>query len=419
MGRVKNTSIVMVKSRDFKILGTRPLAVAGIRLAATSADLRYHNRDDVALIELCEGTIAAGMFTRNRFKAAPVIVSQEHLAKCSPRYLLINAGIANAGVGSQGIADAKYCCRALGRLGSVQVESVLPFSTGVIGQPLPSKKIEAVLPDLLSSLSDNHWLDVAAAMMTTDTMPKSEGVRRVYGRIDSPVTITGIAKGAGMICPNMATMLAFVATDMELSVAEAQKLLSEACEISFHSITIDGDTSTNDACMLLATGSSGVQFSSLNDLERVAFSETLAQLMQGLAKSIVRDAEGASRFVTIKVECAPDISTARSVAMTVAHSPLVKTALFSGDPNWGRVLAAIGRAPCDIDIDKVDFYFDNSRVVAGGEIDSNYDEAQGVTALAGSDVLIRIVLGMGDALAQVWTSDLTTDYVKINANYRS
>ncbi len=413
----------MAKPPDRDALGTPPLPVAGVRLAAAAAGLRYRGRDDVALIELCEGTVAAGVFTRNRFKAAPVVVAQEHLSRRQPRYLLINAGVANAGVGAQGIGDAKQCCGALARLGDVPVEAVLPFSTGVIGRRLPTDPLEAALPGLLSALSDDAWTDAAHAMMTTDTRPKSEGVSCLQAHAAAPVTITGIAKGAGMIRPDMATMLAFVASDIGLDAATAQRLLAETCATSFNAITVDGDTSTNDACVLLATGRSGVRFSALDDDGRAAFTAALAQVMQGLAQSIVRDAEGASRFVTIEVESAPDAEAARVVAMTVAHSPLVKTALSAGDPNWGRVLAAIGRAPVAGQIENVDFYFgagaDEVQVVAKGAAAPDYTEARGAAALAGTDVFIRIVLGTGTASARVWTSDLTADYVRINADYRS
>ena len=402
-----------------KQLGTPPLSVAGVRLAAAAAELRYSGRDDVVLIELCEGATAAAMFTRNRFVAAPVIVAREHLACRPPRYLLINAGVANAGIGAQGVADAKHCCAALADRAGTPAEAVLPFSTGVIGEPLPTGKLEAVLPQLLSALSDNAWEDAARAMMTTDTVPKTEGTTCECTPGGPPVTITGIAKGAGMICPDMATMLAFVATDIELDTVAARRLLAATCEASFHAITVDGDTSTNDACVLAATGRSGVRFSELDAGGREVFSAALGKVTQGLAQSIVRDAEGASRFVTIEVEGASDTTAARAVAMTVAHSPLVKTALSAGDPNWGRVLAAIGRAPVGVDASKVDFYFGGSRVVAGGKVDPDYEEAQGTAAFAGRDVLIRIVLGLGKASARVWTSDLTADYVRINADYRS
>ena len=426
----------MARPPDGRILGTPPLPVAGVRLATAAAGLRYTSRDDVALVELCEGGVAAGLFTRNRFKAAPVVVAREHLSKRSPRYLLVNAGVANAGVGARGIADAKRCCRALAALGGAPFEAVLPFSTGVIGQRLPVDQLEAVMPGLLSALSGPHaagkaaWEDAARAIMTTDTRPKSEGISRVCGSAGSsaagrgvPVTVTGIAKGAGMICPDMATMLAFIATDVELTAPEARSLLAEACGVSFNAITVDGDSSTNDACMLLATGRSGVRFSGLDDEGRTAFVALLSRVARGLARSIIRDAEGASRFITIAVERAPDAKTARVVAMTVANSPLVKTALSAGDPNWGRILAAIGRAPVEIAAGSVDFYLGSGavevKVVTGGAVDPGYEEARGAAALAGDDVGIRITLGMGDASATVCTSDLTAEYVRINADYRS
>ena len=421
--QVESTSIAMARPPDLEMLGSPPLPVAGVRLAAAAAGLRYSDRDDIALIELCEGAVATGVFTRNHFKAAPVAVAQAHLGECPPRYLLVNAGIANAGAGEDGIADAECCCKALADLASVPTAAVLPFSTGVIGRRLPVDRVEKTLPGLLSALSDNAWGDAARAIMTTDTRPKSEGVFCALGDTVPPVTITAIAKGAGMICPDMATMLAFIATDIELVASDARKLLAETCESSFNVITVDGDTSTNDACMLLATGRSGARFSALDDEGRSAFSAALSRVMQGLAQSIVRDAEGASRFITIKVEGALDAEAARIVAMTVANSPLVKTALSTGDPNWGRILAAIGRAPVNLAIDDVDFYFgegrDEIKVVTHGAVDPGYEEARGVAALANTDIKIRITLGKGDASVKVWTSDLTAEYVMVNANYRS
>ena len=407
----------MAKPPEGKAFGTPPLPVAGVRLAAGAAGLRYEGRDDVALIELCEGTVAAGVFTRNRFKAAPVIVAQAHLAARAPRYCLINAGVANAGLGAAGVADAKRACAALADLTGVPVEAVLPFSTGVIGQRLPEGGIEAVLPGLLPALSEDAWGDAARAIMTTDTAPKTAGVSCGCG--DATATITGVAKGAGMIHPDMATMLAFIATDVEIDAEDARCLLGDVCATSFNSITVDGDTSTNDACMLFATGRSGLRFREFDEARRAAFVAALEQLAQTLAQAIIRDAEGASRFVTVEVERASDAAAARAVAMTVADSPLVKTALSTGDPNWGRVLAAIGRAPVEAAVEAVDFYFGDARVVEKGVLAPGYDEAQGVAALAGPEVTIRIVLNAGDASARVWTSDLTADYVRINADYRS
>ena len=402
-----------------------PLQVAGVRLASAAAGLRYHDRDDVALIELCEGATAAGVFTANRFKAAPVVLAQAHLSQASPRYLLVNAGIANAGVGKQGLQDAGDCCKSLARSAGVAIEAVLPFSTGIIGQPLPADKIAAVVPDLLQGLRADGWAAAAAAIMTTDTRPKSAS--RVCACGSSSVTVTGIAKGAGMIYPNMATMLAFVATDIEMNVADIRNLLNQACDRSFNAITVDGDTSTNDACLLLASGRSKVRFVELETAQRDEFERTVSQVMRELAQAIIRDAEGATRFITIRVEGATDRQAARTVGMTVAHSPLVKTALSAGDPNWGRILAAVGRAPVALDINAVDLYLakgsdelgDEVQVVAQGTVAVAYREAQGVAALAGAEVLIRIVLNAGRHTATVWTSDLTADYVRINADYRS
>ncbi len=395
-----------------------PLAVAGFRVAALPCGIRYQGRDDLVLIEVAAQAAAAAVFTRNRFCAAPVTVARRHLAHEPPRYLLINAGNANAGLGEAGVADAHACCAELARLASVAPHQVLPFSTGVIGERLPRDKIVARLPDLLAALSEDGWLAAARAIMTTDTVEKWRS-RRVACAAGE-VTLSGIAKGAGMIRPDMATMLGFIATDLQVDQQAARALLHEACALSFNSITVDGDTSTNDACVLLASGQSGVAWDSLGDDERRRFAGALTGLMQDLAKAIVRDAEGATRLIAIEVRRAGSVEEARAVAYTVAHSPLVKTACYAGDPNWGRIIGAVGRSPVEkLDIGRVRCYLDEHCIFLDGAKAADYDERRAAEILSAPEFTIGIELGRGDAGAVVWTSDLTEDYVRINADYRS
>ncbi len=381
-----------------------------------AAGIRYADRDDLVLIELQEKSTVAAVFTRNAFCAAPVIVAKKHRQKDIPRYLLINAGNANAGTGQAGIEAALASCKAVAGAGGVPVTTVLPFSTGVIGEQLPVEKIVTKTAQLFSSLDRENWLPAARAIMTTDTVPK--GISRQCEINGVTVTITGIAKGSGMICPDMATMLSFVATDARLESGLLQTCLDEAVATSFNSITVDGDTSTNDACVLMASGESGVVIRKGKGLD--TFRQTLSEVFDFLAQAIIRDAEGATKFVTIRVVSARDVEEARKVAYTVAHSPLVKTALFASDPNWGRVLAAVGRAPVDrLDISGVDFYMDDVCVIHHGEPATDYTEARGEEVLQRDEVLLKISLGRGDASATIWTSDLSHEYVTINAEYRS
>ncbi|HGG58391.1 MAG TPA: bifunctional glutamate N-acetyltransferase/amino-acid acetyltransferase ArgJ [Gammaproteobacteria bacterium] len=389
------------------------LPVPGVRLAVAEAGVRYQGRDDLALIELAEGATVAGVFTRNRFCAAPVTVAKTHLAVASPRCLLINAGNANAGTGDQGMENALRSCLATADALAVSADRVLPFSTGVIGEQLPVEKIEAALPALVGALSTDAWPSAARAIMTTDTVPKGISKQvEIDGRV---VTISGIAKGSGMIHPDMATLLAFIATDAVLPGPRLRELLTRAVAHSFNSITVDGDTSTNDACILMATGASGVDAS-----EHAGFREALGEVFDFLAQAIIRDAEGATRFVTIEVKGAASDEDANTVAYTVATSPLVKTALFAGDPNWGRILAAIGRARVDkLAVEKVDIHLGEVAVIRQGQPASGYTEAAGAAEMEKPEVLIAIDLHQGDSAATVWTSDLSYDYVKINAEYRS
>ena len=392
--------------------------VPGVRLAAVSAGLYAGERLDLAVLELAPGTESACVFTTNRFCAAPVEVARDHLQKSSPRLLLINAGCANAGLGEQGLEDARRSCAAAAQVFAVEPHEVLPFSTGVIGQRLDVEKIEAQLPQLQQELSADGWPEVAQAILTTDTRVKLEGRRLKGGGKD--FRLTGMAKGAGMICPDMATMLAFVATDLAVNAVVLEHVLERALGDSFHAITVDGDTSTNDACVLLATGASGVTLADLSDAEVEAWERAVCETCETLAKAIVRDAEGATRFITIEVERAVSPDQAQAVARAVAHSPLVKTAAFAGDPNWGRILAAIGRSVGELsDMGRVGLCLDEVQVVTGGALAADYREEQGCTVMGREEFAIRVDLGLGESRTRLYTSDLSYDYVKINAEYRT
>jgi glutamate N-acetyltransferase/amino-acid N-acetyltransferase len=358
------------------------------------------------------------VFTRNAFCAAPVIVAREHLAAGPPRYLLINSGNANAGTGAPGLQDARQCCNALAALGDCEPHQVLPFSTGVIGQRLAVDRLQAALPAALGGLSADGWADVANALKTTDTVAK--GVSRTLDIAGHPVTITGITKGAGMIRPDMATMLAYIATDARLDAVALQQCLQAAVARSFNRITVDGDTSTNDACVLVASGASGMPVMDRQHAGYAPFSEALAEVCERLAQLIIRDAEGATKFVTVAVSGGCDSDECLQVAYAVAHSPLVKTALFASDPNWGRILAAVGRAGLnDLDVNGVQIYLDEVCIVRDGGVADSYREADGQRVMNQEEILIDIRLGRGDADERIWTSDLSHDYVRINAEYRS
>lgn len=392
------------------------LPVAGVRCSAVEAGVRKPGRRDLVLFELAPGSTVAAMFTRNRFCAAPVQLARRHLESTPPRYLLVNTGNANAGTGPDGMTAALACCSAVAELAGVELEAILPYSTGVIGEPLPSERIVAALPKALAALSGDAWVDAANGILTTDTAPKGASLRS-----DSGWVMTGISKGAGMIRPDMATMLAFIATDADVSAPVLDTLLKEAVEASFNRITVDGDTSTNDAVTLVATGAAGgTAITSVDSAEGQAFGAALTATCMQLAQAIVRDGEGATRFVTVRIEGARNRAEALAVAYAIAHSPLVKTALFAGDPNWGRLLAAIGRAGIDdLDVTGVDLFLDDVRIAVAGGVAPEYREADGARVMAQPEVLIRACLGRGDASETVWTTDLSYDYVKINAEYRS
>lgn len=393
--------------------------VAGVRLAAACAGIKKVNRRDLVLFELAEGSSVAGVFTRNAFCAAPVTVCKQHMAAAPIRYLIINSGNANACTGEQGLADARATCAAVAAQAGLAPEQVLPFSTGVIGEPLPVQKIVAVIPDAMSKLSERGWEDAGAGIMTTDTRPKGFSQQLVFE--GKTITVNGIAKGAGMIKPNMATMLGYIATDAAVDQTVLQQILREAADRSFNRITIDGDTSTNDSCILIATGQ--VDLPKITQASGSLY-EALRKLIIAahiyLAKSIVADGEGATKFVTVDVRGGANRDECLAVGYAVAHSPLIKTALFASDPNWGRIVAAIGYAGVkDLDVTRVRVHLNDVLIVEKGGRAASYTEAQGQTVMSGTEIAINIDLGRGDARETLWTTDLSYEYVRINADYRS
>lgn len=394
------------------------LSVAGIRWGVAAAGIKKSGLDDLALMEIVPGATTTAVYTRNAFCAAPVVVAKQHGAAKSVRYLLINSGNANAGTGEQGMQVAKDSCMAVADIVGCGVEEVLPFSTGVIGQLLPLDLICSALPDVYADLSEDHWSRAASAIMTTDTVAK--GVSKQIDINGETITITGIAKGSGMIRPDMATMLAYVATDARVNPELLHELLQCAVGGSFNSITVDGDTSTNDACVLVATGKANAELTSDESPGYAEFAAALMGVCQTLAQAIIRDGEGATKFITIDVAGGRDEAECRQVAYAIAHSPLVKTALFASDPNWGRILAAVGRAGVEeLDVNKVIIHLGEVCIVRGGGRDEAYTEAAGQAVMAQEEIKISIDLGRGVAQAKVWTTDLSYEYVKINAEYRT
>jgi len=388
--------------------------VLGFKLGTTCAGIKSADRPDLVVMEIAEGSSVAALFTKNAFCAAPVTVCKERLARCTPRYLVTNTGNANAGTGEQGLLDATQTCSALATLAGVEIDTILPFSTGVIGELLPIDKLLAGLPDAFDQLSESGWADAAQGILTTDTRAKGSSTQ--FGT-DKPVTITGIAKGSGMIKPNMATMLAYVATDAVVNEELLHRALTLATEKSFNRITVDSDTSTNDSVVLVATGASGVI---IDEESFDSFLENLCQVFTDLAQAIIRDAEGSSKFVTVVVDTAINQSEALKVAYTIAESPLVKTALSASDPNWGRILAAIGRSGIeDLDVNEVQILLNSVLIADHGARAPSYSEEAGQAAMQPEDIEIRVCLNRGDASEVVWTSDLTHEYVRINAEYRT
>ena len=388
--------------------------VLGFKLGTTSAGIKSADRPDLVVMEIAEGSSVAALFTKNAFCAAPATVCKERLARCTPRYLVTNTGNANAGTGEQGLLDATQTCSALATLAGVEIDTILPFSTGVIGELLPIDKLLAGLPNAFEQLSESGWTDAAQGILTTDTRAKGSSTQ--FGS-DKPVTITGIAKGSGMIKPNMATMLAYVATDAVINEELLHRALTLATEKSFNRITVDSDTSTNDSVVLVATGASGVI---IDEESFDSFLENLCQVFTDLAQAIIRDAEGSTKFVTVVVDTAINQSEALKVAYTIAESPLVKTALSASDPNWGRILAAIGRSGIeDLDVNDVQVLLNSVLIADHGARAPSYSEEAGQAAMQPEDIEIRVCLNRGDASEVVWTSDLTHEYVRINAEYRT
>ena len=395
-------------------------AVRGVELGVAMAGVRKANRRDVTVVKLAEGASVAGVFTSNRFCAAPVLLCREHLASGSgSRAILVNTGNANAGTGADGLARARSTCAALGKLLGIAPQQVLPFSTGVIMETLPHERIEAALPAALADARPDHWALAAEAIMTTDTLPKAASRQLQLG--GRTVNITGISKGAGMIRPNMATMLGFVATDAAIAPVLMQRLVQEAADASFNRITIDGDTSTNDSFVLIATHQAGnAPVQDLDSGEGAVLRAALIEVSQQLAQAIVRDGEGATKFITVQVDGGRDVAECRQVAYAIAHSPLVKTAFFASDPNLGRILAAVGYAGiADLDQTLIDLYLDDVHVATRGGRHPDYAEAQGQRVMKQSEITVRVDLHRGVASASVWTCDLSHDYVSINADYRS
>jgi glutamate N-acetyltransferase/amino-acid N-acetyltransferase len=393
--------------------------VSGVRVGVAAAGIKTPGRKDLLLIALDSGATVAGVFTRNRFCAAPVIVAREHLAGGNAvRALVVNTGNANAGTGDDGLARARKVCDAAAAQVGCRPAEVLPFSTGVIMEPLPVDRIVAGLPSAAAALRSDAWLDAAEAIMTTDTVAKARSARVAAG--GRTVTVTGIAKGAGMIRPDMATMLGFIATDAPLSAAGAQAILAHAADRSFNCITVDGDTSTNDAFMLMASGGVGGPPFEPGSLAFEAVRDAVTEVATWLAQAIVRDGEGATKFITVSVDGGRTQEECRLAAYAIAHSPLVKTAFFASDPNLGRLLAAIGNAGLDdLDVAMVSLYLDDVLVAANGARHAAYREDDGQRVMRKPEILVRAVLGRGDARAIVWTCDLSYDYVKINAEYRT
>ena len=391
--------------------------VAGIRLGTACAGIKKENHQDLVLIELAAGTKTAAVFTQNAFCAAPVTLSKKHLVESQPKFLLINTGNANAGTGEQGMADAITCCERVASATNCKTSEVLPFSTGVIGEYLPVEKFSPAINTAYKNLSDDNWENAANGILTTDTVAKAFTKKLTIQ--NKTITLSGIAKGSGMIRPDMATMLAYIATDAKIEQPLLQSCLMEAVNYSFNRITVDGDTSTNDSAILMATGQSGIALSKDTD-ELALFQLALTDLCEELAKEMIRDGEGATKLITVLVTHCKTEDEAKDVAYTVAHSPLVKTAFFASDPNWGRILAAVGRAGVvDFDLSKVNIALDDVFIVRDGGKAKDYTEDKGQAVMNKSDITIHIDLNRGSSEVKVWTCDFSYDYVRINAEYRT
>lgn len=396
-----------------------PKPVAGIRLAAVEAQIKKADRNDLVVVELAEGTHSAAVFTQNRFRAAPVQVAGQHLAASAPRYLMINTGYANAGTGQKGLEDCHVTCDLLAHNAGCAADEILPFSTGVISERFDVTRFRDALPSAVAALNEANWQAAAEGIMTTDTYAKV--VSRQVDLDGTLVTVTGMAKGSGMIKPNMATMLGFIATDAAIAPDLLASWVKSLADVSFNCAIVDGDTSTNDACVLMATGKAGnAPISTAESTGAKALYAVLESIFVTLAQALVRDGEGATKFVTLEVNGADTQADARKVAETIAQSPLVKTALFASDPNWGRILAAIGRAPVDVlDVEKVAIYLDEVLICENGACADSYRETDGSAVVSQPEFTIRVELNQGQASQTLWTCDFSYDYVKINAEYRS
>lgn len=396
------------------------LPVKGVSLGVAEAGVRKPGCKDLLVMLLAQGSNVAGVFTQNRFCAAPVLVTREHLqAQSAVRALLVNTGNANAGTGEEGIRHARQTCAVLAKLLGCEAEAILPFSTGVIMESLPVERIAAGLPQCVADLHENNWLNAAQAIMTTDTVPKALSKQITINGVT--VTLTGIAKGAGMIHPDMATMLGFIASDASIRRPVLQSVVSHAAEHSFNCITVDGDTSTNDAFMLIATGQAPMpEITNAESRELITYRNAVTEMALWLAQAIVRDGEGATKFITISVEGGKRSEECSRVAFAIAHSPLVKTAFYASDPNLGRILAAIGYAGIDdLDVSRISLYLDEVLVAENGRRAMRYNEADGQRVMRKQEISIRVLLGRGSATSRVWTCDLSHEYVNINAEYRT
>ncbi len=394
-------------------------AIQGLKLGVAKAGIKYPDRTDLAVMLLCEGATVAGVFTQNAYAAAPVDICRQHLSEGSIRALIVNSGNANACTGDEGARAARRSCEALAKLTNSTAEEVLPFSTGVIGELLPIDKIEAALPDAVNSASENQWADFANAIMTTDTRPK--GASTSFEWEGNTINVSGVSKGSGMINPNMATMLAYIATDAAVSTDILRELSLLAANKSFNRITIDGDTSTNDSSVLIATGAASVpEITDKNSPLYEKLAAAVIEVNQSLAQQIVEDGEGATKFVTVEVKGGNDEKECFDVAYAIAHSPLVKTAMFAADPNWGRIVAAIGYAGVEsLDASKVRVWLDDVAIVEGGGKASSYKEEDGQRVFDQERFTIKVDLSRGDATELLWTTDLSHEYIRINAEYRS
>lgn len=394
--------------------------VTGVRLGIASAGIKKPGRRDLTLIELAPGSRVAGVFTQNRFCAAPVTLCKRHLASGDVRALVVNTGNANAGTGEDGLARARQTCEAVAALFGCRPENVLPFSTGVILEPLPVDKILPALPAAQADLAADRWVEAAHAIMTTDIVAKGAS-RQIQLSGNKTITVTGIAKGSGMIHPNMATMLGFVATDAAVAPALMQRLVKDVADVSFNCVTVDGDTSTNDSFVLIATGQAGnAEITDAASADYAALKGALDAVAVELAQAMARDGEGATKFMTIAVEGGRDVAECKQIAYAVARSPLVKTAFFASDPNLGRILAAIGYAGvADLDVDALKVWLGDVLVAERGGRAASYTEAAGAAVMQEAEIAVRVALGRGEARATVWTCDFSYDYVKINAEYRT